>query len=698
MGKLAFAPSQARTFALVGHRSSGKTSLAEVLLQQAGVTRQIGRVDDASSLLDFLPAERRRKMTLDAGFAWFVHHDHLLFLIDSPGGAAAAPEREVCGRGGDLGVVVLGVTDGLEQGARRVLSTRGESPLMAVITKMDRTHQDGWQSLVAELAAAVPQRKTVLLELPFFEGGEFTGVIDLIGRRLLRTGTGNETLIEAIPEALRHVADAAREQLVESVAIGDDALLESYLELFELEDALLEEGLARAVESGRLVPICFTSTHGPVGALALLDAIARFGPPPIARPVPVMDADGATVIASEDGPFAAQVLATHVGSDGAPFHILRVWTGTAPARGQWHWEGGERSVRKLYSLRGPRRKMADYVGPGSIVATWEQLDVRPGGVVFQGQIARARDSAVLRPAVERRVRPSSASDDHLLQAVLQQLQHRDAGVLVRDDGSGSTILGGVNSSHLQRLLEQVQDQVNVESSLPMVPYRESPRGLAFADFEHKKMVGLDPVEFARVSLELRPLGRPGVTFRVTADPENLPSKWYDSIERGVRSALRFGPRAGYPVDGVDVVVVDGDYDLFASDEPYFELAAEEAMLRALDGGTELLEPLFELVVETPAERVGDVLTEIAQRGGRVIGLESPGSRTRISAEMAYRELRTLAPRLEAITSGESRLEASQRRMAPVPAQAVAQAVQESPHPVPQRRTKLEEEAVPVTLG
>ncbi|MCO4743181.1 MAG: hypothetical protein KC912_00230 [Proteobacteria bacterium] len=700
MGKLAFAPSQARTFALVGHRSSGKTSLAEVLLQQAGVTRRVGRVDEGTSLLDFLPAERRRKMSLEAGFAWFAHEGQLLFMIDVPGGAAAAPEREISGAGADLGVLVVGVTDGVEQGVRRVLSSSTHRPLMAVLTKMDRTHAYGWQGVVDSLAAATPARKVLPLQLPFYEQNELRGVVDLLSRSLFRSDADGAVSKQPVPEEMRREVNAAREAIVESVAVGDDALLETYLELFELDDALLEEGLARAVESGRILPVCFASTHGPVGAGPLLDVLARFGPPPIARPVPLMDGDGAPLIASADGAFAAQVLASHIGSDGEPFHILRVWSGTAPSRGAWQWEGGSRAVRRMYSLRGPRRKVADYVGPGAIVATWEPLDVRPGGVVFQGQLARPARPSGLRPAIERRVSPDNPRDAERLHRVLQALMKRDAGAVVRIDSSGSAILGGVNSSHLERLLEQIREDVPVETSLPMVPYREAPLGTATAEFEHLKTVGVDPVEFARVVLEITPRGRPGLAFSVTADDEALPTKWHEAIERGVRTALHSGPRAGYPVDGLNVVCVDGDYDLFASDEPYFEIAGQEAMQAALErGGTELLEPLFEVVVEAPAGRVGDVLTEISQRGGRVIGLESPGEHTRISAEMAYRELRTLAPRLEALTSGESKLEAAQRRMAPVPERAIAQAMQESPHPVRQRRpTQATERAPALSSG
>ncbi|TNE84419.1 MAG: hypothetical protein EP330_29850 [Deltaproteobacteria bacterium] len=689
MGKLAVSPSQARTFALVGHRSSGKTSLAEALLAEAGVVRRPGLVEQGTTLLDHLPVERRRHMSLQAGFAWMPRDKNLLFLIDVPGGAAAAPERAITGAGGDLRLVVTGVTDGVEQGTRRELAQR--QPAFIVLTKMDRAHQHEWPGVVAAVQDAASGKRVQPLQLPFYTGGCFTGVLDLVSRRLVTLdGERHE-----VPDEVRAEFAAAREALVESVALHDDSLLETYLEFFELDDALFEEGLARAVASGRLLPVCFASALTGIGAGPLLDAIARFGPAPIARPVALMDADGAPLVATEDGPFAAQVLATQLDADGEPFQVLRVWSGTLPARGGVAWDGGRRGLRRIYSLRGPRRKVADYVGPGAVLATWELLGVRPGDIVYaDGRVVRARQPWLFRPAIERRVVTDSRQGERLY-AALAALQRRDRGASVRADGAHAAIVGGVNSLHLQRMLEILAEDVRFETSLPMVPYREAPRGHGVAEFEHQKLVGGEPLEYARVVLEVRPSSESGLRFSVAADEEALPSRWHEAIERGVREAMSNGPSAGYPVDGLEVVCTDGDYDLFASEEAWFELAAAEALREALYvAKTELIEPLFEVTVDVPSERVGDVLTELGQRGGRVIGLESPGSRTRISAEMPYRQLRTLGPRLEAVTSGESRLEAAQRRMAPVPAQAVAQAMHESPHPVPQRRQQPKNSAGP----
>ena len=687
MTRSAHDPAMVRTFALAGHRSSGKTSTGDLLLHATGVTRVPGRVDDGTSLLDHDPEARRRRLTLGLSFAWMEWKDRVFHLVDTPGSEGLGHDRALALAGADAMVLVVGGPDGLQVGGERALeeADRSAIPRLALINRMDRPVDVA--ARLAELEA-VSVAKPVAVQLPIYADGRFCGVVDVLGRRaLLYDAASPGTLATApIPDDQRESADVAWERLVEAVALTDDALLERYMEDLELPVELVREGLARAVRGARLMPVAYASTALGIGAEPLLELIASTFPSPATRKrVRAVDVEGEDVDVDLEGGFVAQHLASCFDQDGKLYHVLRVWGGHPPRRGAWvHGEtGAVARVQKLYQIRGPRAAQARYDGPGSIVATWDPLPGRPGDTWTDGP--RLVVGSPARPAPmtswllsTRDVLPAR------LAAALAGLESVDAALEIGPcDLTGAPVLAGIDADHLDRAVTLLRDRfgVHVEASLPPIAYRETPSGAVHGVAGiHQRMSDGEVSEFGSCSVDLAPQSpADGNWFRDDSGDDQIPEKFRPSIGEGVRRGLLHGPLAGYPVIGAGVRCTTGDYDILQSTGDHFRLAGERAVHLALErAGTRLLEPWCTLEVRVPSGEIGLVIAEVAARRGRIHGLEMDGREARVVADCPQRELRSFAPRLQAITAGRGRFMSRHSHYDALPQPLVKEAVAASP--------------------
>lgn len=677
-------PSTVRTFAIAGHRGAGKTSLGDVLLHVAGVTRVPGRVDEQTSLLDHGTLERRRRMTLGLSFAWLEWQAHLLELVDTPGADALEHEVSLATHAVDGVIAVVSGTAGLQLGTERVLSERLAQglPSIVVVTHADRMGDP--TGVIGEIEALTAHHdvRAVPLQVPSYASdGRLKALVGLFG---------------PVPEELRDVVSEAREKLVEAVAVTDDALLERYLEDFALDDNLVIEGLAKAVRFGRLLPVLYFAAPTGIGAEPLLDAVNRLFPSPVERRVIfALDEHGDEVPIEADpgAPFVAQHLATRLDDQGAAYRILRVWSGSAPTHGPWvHGEtGSRRPVRKLFQVRGPRAAVARYDGPGAIVATWDDLPSRPGDTWTDGApwVIGAPPPPHAMHAWALRLAGSQRNEERLV-AALDVVAAIDV-ALRREvcELTGGVLLEGVGTDQLERALAILRGPpfgLDVEAEPPSVAYREAPltevRGV---EGVHKRLVDGEAVEFAQLTLDVSPAENT-LEIVVEASDARLPQRYWEPAIEGIRRGLRHGPTAAYPVDGLRITITDGEYDVFASTDDHFVLAGERAIKAALEqASTRLLEPWWRIEVRSPGAEVGTVLAEIRTRRGRVVGLEMAESNgdiappARIFADCPYRELRSFAPRLLSLTAGRGRFSGRPHDYEPVPPNLVKEAVYASPY-------------------
>ena len=639
----------ARTVGLTGHRSAGKTQLAEMLLAAGGVVREAGRVDAGDTLLDTTPEERARHMSLWPGFAWIPWGDAVVELVDTPGTGACAWPAELARLGTDLGLLVISAPDGLERGALAALreAVNDDRPWMVVINKMDRARDTA--GLVEAIGAAA-RRKAVPLQLPWQEGGRFVGVIDLIGWRSLRLEAGALVPGE-IPAGLVNPARAAREAMLEAAALGDEAILEQYLEMLDLGVEDTWRGLRAAMEAGHIVGVLYASALEGVGGGPILDAIVRLGPEPTAWQVPA-DASGRPQ-------FVAQWLATLLDEDGAPYSVHRVWHGVIPANPAWTnvRTGESGKVRKLYRVRGPRRALAQHPGAGSLVAVWDELPGLAGDTFTDGPRLTMAIPRPRPPMAWLWLRMDRAHEEEKLLVALAALRRIDPSLSWSDEAPYDGLrLAGRSPAQLQLAVDRLRERFGlaVRAEPALVRYRERPaRSIEGVMGVHLKQSGGDVAEYGECVLSIAPVAPElGFVWRCDVDEEDLPRRFHAAIAEGARRGLARGPVAGFPVIGVSARCTAGEYDALESTEAHFELAGERAMAAALErAGTEVVEPWSDVRVEAPSEHVGALLADLSAHRARVVGLSVEEERTVVEAQSPDRELRTLASRLEAIDAG-----------------------------------------------
>jgi len=669
-----FDPSAVRTLAFAGHRSAGKTSLAEALLQSAGAIRSLGSVDRRTALLDHHDEERRRKLSLQNSYAWLEWGGALVHLVDTPGSAVVGHLRDLAVSCVDGVVLVIDATAGVQVGTEDVLAGTEGKPMVCVFNKADRRRS---LEAVVEAVESAAGRRVLPLQLPFRDDDDrFVGVVSLQTMSVYRyasDGSGSFS-VEPVPDRYRSAAAAAWERVVEAVALTDDALLEKYLEYMELDTTEVMEALTVAVRQGALIPAVFTAATTAVGVEALLDMIVGQLPAPL---VP------------QEPDFVAQVVSTHLDPEGQLYRVLRVWGGKPPRSGQLY-NASTRSrnrVRRFYQIRGPRRAVATTTCAGCLLATWDDIDARPGDTLTDGVSLALPSPEPKPPMMAYVVTAKDSASARALPQALQSLMHIDTGLRLHTDEVGNILLAGRDDGHLSLAVKRLEDlwSVSVVTALPHVKYIETPMadvsdvaGIHVLEDSH----GLVE-EYGACRLDLSPLPPDqGVRFvdRVS-DEEALPARWRPAIERGAQEALAHGPTAGYPVVGADVRLRGGEYDILQSTDDHFVAAGRNALRNALSrSGTRLLEPWWTLQAWIPAECVGDLLADVSSHRGRILGVESGAgvAGSHVRALCPHRELRTFAGRLQRLTGGRGTFSTAPSHYEALPAHLVPEAIADSP--------------------
>ncbi len=683
----------ARSVALVGHRSSGKTSLAERLLHAGGVVRQAGRVDDGSCLLDDDAESRARRATWQPSFAWLPWGRVALHLVDTPGSEALHDVRRAASAGADGLLLVLSAADGVEAGAAAVCreAVHDDRPLLLALSRCDRA---SWRDAraAAEAACSLAQRRLVWVTLPWHDdAGQLVGVVDVIARRMLRydveAGDGR-TSAEPVPAWLAPRVDEVREALFEAVALHDDGpLLEAYLDALTLTPEAAWSGLAKAVADGAVAPAFATSAPGGVGAAPLLDGLERLLPDPAGWTLPA-DTEG-------EPAFVAQWVATRV-VDGERVAVLRVWRGPVTDNTLWtHAGSGETvRVRKLYRLRGPRRAKAGVAVAGELVATWDPLPGVPGDAFTDGArvplaLPAARPSMAWLWATPAGGMVPGAWEAALagLDATLAGWRAVDPSVRVELDAArGGVRLSGGDDVGLRRFAEDALRVAGVRAELgpPPLACLERPRSAASGVHGRVERCRGDEVDaFGEVWLDVQPGPWPDdpapLRFTARVDEDDLPARFVPAVAAGVTDALAQGPTAGFPVVGVEAALVGGAYDAIASEPEHLREAAASALAEALEAvGTELWEPVHEVHVVVPAEVVGAVLALAAGRRGRVTGLQVDDIDARVTVRMPEAELGTFGAALAVSTAGRGWFVARPSHHERVPDELVAAIARRAP--------------------
>ena len=658
-----------RSFALVGHAGDGKTSLGEALLHTAGATSTLGSVTDGTSVLDHGPEEKERHHTLSSAIFSFDWDGFHVTLVDTPGDPNFQGDGQVALAALDGAIVVVSAVDGVKVGTESMwrATRRWNVPAVAFVTGMDRER--------ADFAAAVDSlgkmegAKPVPVCMPIGEGDDFTGVVDLV------RGAGDA------PAELAEEVAAAREQLTEAVAEGDDDLLEKYLEEGSLTDDDVLAGLIAGVRSGVLLPVLCGSTLTEAGATEALRSVTEWLPSPADRPArtatPIDGGDAVEVSADPDGPFTALVFKTVVDRYAGTLSLLRIVSGQVRHdTGVLDATGGNRErFSKLFELHGSEHSDVETAGPGDIIAVAKLKGVHTGhALTSEKKGLRLEPIPIPEGVLSYAISAASKGDEDKVFSSLARIVEEDPTLkLGRDPATGEFLLTGMGELHIRLTVQKLkrQYQVDVDLKTPKVPYRETIHAKAEnVEGKLKKQTGGKGM-FGVCYLTLEPLPRGGgVEFVDEIVGGSIPRNLIPAVEKGVQEAAAAGPLAGYPVVDVRVRCIDGKHHSVDSNEMAFKIAGSVGFKAGVEKARPtLLEPIMNAEISCPEESVGDIMGDVSSRRGRVQTSEVKGSSQVIKAQVPMAEMLEYASTLTSLTGGKGAFHMEFSHYEEVPAQA-----------------------------
>jgi elongation factor G len=648
-----------RNVALVGHRGSGKTSLHEALLFEAGSVNRLGTVADGSTVSDSDPDEHARQMSISAALSSFEWRERRVNLLDTPGEPSFVADALSALRVCESAIFVVNAVMGMEVSTSRLWARAEELGLarMIYVNMLDRERADFYRALDSLKAAFGTH--VVATEIPIGSEHEVSGVIDLVDMKAYRQESPDRgSAVEVpIPDDLADRAQEYREKLMDEVAEVSDTLMERYLEGEEISHDEIVDALKDGTDQGQIFPVvCGVATRN-LGTSRLLDAIVDDLPSPVKHgplelPEVTLEPDDskelfAYVFKTRADPFAGRINLFRV-YQGAMSHDSHVLNTRAHAK--------ER-IGQLISFAGKATENVEAFGPGDIGAVAKLKETRAGDwLASRDEPIEMPQVALPAPVMAFAIEPKAKGDEDKVFSSLRRLQEEDPTIdLHRDPQTGDQIVAGLSQIHVEVIVDRLKARFGAEVTLkpPRVPYQETIRGSAKAHGRHKKQSG-GRGQFGDCHIEVEPL-ETGAGFEFVNKIKGgvIPSSFIPAVEKGVVEAMHTGAVAGYPVKDVRVTLYDGSYHTVDSSEIAFKLAGSIAMKQALaDANPVLLEPIMLVTLSVPEETVGDVIGDLNGRRGRPQGMEPVGGLTEIKAEVPMAEMLTYAPDLRSITGGQ----------------------------------------------
>lgn len=652
-----------RNVALLSHMGAGKTSLVEGLLFTAGAISRLGKVEDGNTVSDFDSEEIRRRCSLQATPLYFFWKEHKINLIDTPGLLDFIGETQSALRAVEGALMLVSAVARVEVGTELYWQNleKRNIPRAFFINKIDKENTD-FNKTMAELTEAFG-KSVIPIQIPIGKEASFKGVVDLLKMKVLdfeeQTGKYEE---KEIPEELKGEAEKAREKLLEAVTESDDALLEKYLEGQEISEEELKVGLRKAIRECKISPVLTGSATRNQGNAALLDFILDYFPSPLdlgeIQATDPRTQKEITLKVDPQGPLAALVWKTMADPYVGKINILKVISGTLrPDNKVWNsTKEIEEKVAQPFYLRGKTQEGAPEIIAGDIGAVSRLAETKTGDTIcLKDQPVLLAPVEYPKPVFSASVKPKSKGDEEKISNALARMMDEDPTLDVyRDTEVGQTIISGLGQSHLEATVERMKRKFGVDVILepPKVAYKETVRTAVKAEGKYKKQTG-GHGQYGHCFLEISPLERgKGFEFENRIVGGVIPRQYIPAVEKGVREAMTKGVLAGYPVIDIKVAVYDGSYHPVDSSELAFKIASSMAFKKSvLEAKPVLLEPIMSVEVRVPEAYMGDVISDLNSKRGRILGMDSVGRTQVIKAHVPLAEMLTYANDLTSITQG-----------------------------------------------
>ncbi|MCG7870883.1 MAG: elongation factor G [Candidatus Thiodiazotropha lotti] len=666
MSSADFSIDQIRNIGLIAHIDAGKTTTTERMLYYCGRTRQVGSVDDGTTITDWMDQERERGITIVAASVTALWQDCQINLIDTPGHIDFTAEVQRALRVLDGAVVVFDASQGVEPQSETVWrqADKYRVPRICFINKMDRLgaeFEKSVESIRKQLSA-----NPVGLQLPIGAESEFQGVIDLINMQSIVWQESLDSPLEYqdIPPELNTAAQSARNSMIEAIAEVDDQLLSLWLENAEVTESQIKAALRRATISNSLTPVLCGSAFKNKAVQPLLDAIVDYLPSPVdVGSVTGVDPKSDKVIERDpdpESPLSALIFKTVTDPYAGRLCYVRVYSGVLQSGANILNPRHNRPLRvgRLERMYAEHREDIKQIGTGDIAALLGLKETVTGDTLCAVKQPLLLEAISFpEPVIKITISPMTAQDNDKLANALQQLAEDDPTFKFEaEKETGQTLLGGMGELHLEVVLERLKREhgVTVRTGMPKVAYKETiNRPVKNAEGRFIRQTG-GHGQYGHVVISLTPdTSTDGVIFENSIKAGAIPAQFIPAIEEGITESSRSGVISGYPVTGIKVSLIDGSYHEMDSTPLSFKVAAGMAFRSGLESGNPtLLEPVVNCNVITPEEHLGDVLAQLANRRAEIEGIsDRPGGIKSIHNLVPLSEMFGYATELRSATHG-----------------------------------------------
>src|SRR6266540_3630539 len=645
-------PGKIRNVAVVGHRGTGKTSLVEAMLFQAGATNRLGAIEAGSTVSDWDEDEQKRSMSLSGSLIHLEWQDRKINLVDTPGDAGFQADTLAALRVVEGALVVLSGVMGVEVNTSRVWARAEEYELSRVVfvNMLDRERADFFRILHA--AREQLSDRCVAIQLPIGSEHELTGVVDLLHMcAYMDPGGAKEGGPQPIPDDMQAQVQEYREKLLDAVVETDEELMARYLEGEELPAEDVAHALKDAVTRDELYPVaCGVATKN-LGATALLDLLVEGVPSPEKK---------GTTIEFGDAKQAVFVFKTIADPFAGRISCFRVLAGpitgdTTLVDPRTH---AKERLGQILVLNGKENAPVESLCVGDLGAVAKLKDVVTGDVLVDHEVpVEPPHIDFPEPVMSFAVNPRAKGDEEKMATGLRRLSEEDPTLQMRrDPDTGEQLLSGLSQMQVEVAVDRLHSRFHVDVELhpPRVPYKETIRKEARARHRYKKQTG-GRGQFGDCAIVIEPIDGDdelGYEFVDQIVGGVISQGFRPAVDKGVREAMARGDLAGAPIQGVRVRLVDGMQHSVDSSEMAFKIAGSMAFKEAYQKADPvLLEPIMELEATVPDDAVGAVNGDLNARRGRLQGMEPTGGMTTIKAEVPMAEILTYAQSLTSLTGG-----------------------------------------------
>ncbi|MBQ9058865.1 MAG: elongation factor G [Atopobiaceae bacterium] len=659
-----------RNIGIMAHIDAGKTTTTERILYYTGKTHKIGEVHDGAATMDWMAQEQERGVTITSAATTCFWGNNVIQIIDTPGHVDFTAEVERCLRVLDGAVAVFDAVAGVQPQSETVWrqATNYNVPRIAFINKYDRIGADFWNAI--ETMKERLNSNAVAIQIPMGSEANFWGLIDLVTLEAWDFKEDSKGMIypeklDAIPDDFADIVAEKREELIDAACNYSDELMEAALEGEDIPVEILKDAIRKGTIANELNPVLVGSAYKNKGIQELLDAVVDYLPSPLDVPDIIGESpkkhEELTRKADPKEPFSALAFKIMTDPYVGKLTYFRVYSGHAEAGSHVYnsVKGSKERLGRILEMNANDRVDREGCSAGDIVACVGFKNTTTGDTLCDERnpiILESIDFA--EPVIDVAVEPKTKAEQDKMSVGLAKLAEEDPTFKVHTDTeTGQTIIAGMGELHLEIIVDRLRREFKVDCNVgkPQVAYRET-AGKAVEHAEGKfvrQSGGRGQYGHAVIDMEPQEPGT-GYEFVNAIVGGVVPKEYIPSIDKGIQEALESGVIAGYPVVDVKVTLIDGSYHEVDSSEAAFKIAGSMAIKEALKKSNPvLLEPMEDVVVETPEQYMGDVMGNLSSRRGKIEGMEDRSNAKIIRAKVPLGEMFGYATDLRSQTQGRA---------------------------------------------